>query len=161
MHVCEFDEKICRLHCRISKRLSIIPQEKNENLQFDMLFYSRPHIYLTSYKIEIVFDRNIIYLTELQKFSFIHSIIYDHRNCTNVITDYFAISVISLRDFCGPCMHACIMLVKRNVEIVTESAKLQCIWCKIAVQSSKWLYRCYKRKWQNNGYDIYRFHWFT
>lgn len=106
-----------------------------------------------TFTVDIIQNRIDIrtYLTKLQKFSFIRSFIHDHCNCTTVITIDFAIFVISLRDFLvDASMHA-----QRYAEIVTQSAKLQCIRCKISIQSTKWLYRCNKLIDDNNGYDIY------
>lgn len=70
---------------------------------------------------------------------FIHSFICDHCNCTTMITDYFATTVISSWDF---LVHACTAFARHretHIRLWQSQRNYNAFRCKIAVQSTKWL----------------------
>lgn len=127
------DATICRLHHRISKRFFSFFSFSLDLLQKRMRI-DNSECYML--QLQNVFTINLMqnriynrsYLTELQKFSFIHSFVCDHCNCTTMITDDFATTVMSTLRFFGPCI--CMAFARCtdiDALIVTDSAKLQCI----------------------------------
>lgn len=108
-----FDEKIRRLHCRISKLVfvSAFTAEKNENLQF-----VTPNTCYTGHTIDITHKiEYAVIFNGITKVS-IHSRSLQLHN--SIITDYFAIFFYNIVVVFGPCIYADAVRERERVKLL-------------------------------------------